>query len=183
MSKRQSDKRKSMPKWNEIYDYWAKTSLPIIKAGFPSSIMENRCFACGVPYPQGVKLERAHIHPLWLDGSNDASNLHLLCHVCHKDSEELGRPDKHRSLERYWAWFFSRDLRKRNISSRIRNGDPGVFDELNSLEWPEMFVRTWREIIMPVYGQNWELLDHFAKSFGFESWDDATDASERIVFV
>ena len=183
MPKSQSEKRRTMPTWNQVFDFWSKTSLPVIKHGFPSEFSENRCFACGVKYPFGVKLERAHIHPLWLGGPNDASNLHLLCHVCHKDSENLGRPDKPKSLERYWAWFFSRDIRKRSISSRIRNGDPGVFEEMNGLEWPEMFVRSWREVIFPVYEHDWELLDAMAKSFGFESWDDATDASERIVIV
>jgi hypothetical protein len=183
MSRGQNDKRKSMPKWNDIFEFWSGTSLPLIKTGFPQSFAENKCFACGVKYPVMVKLERAHIQPLWTGGSNACENLHLLCHVCHKDSENLGRPDRPKSLERYWAWFFLRDLQKRSISSRIRNGDPGFLDHLGHLGELEQIVKCWREIIIPVYGQNWELLDVFARNFGFKSWDDATDICERIVFV
>lgn len=183
MNRSNNDKRKSMPKWIDIFDFWSGTSLPMIKAGFPTSFAENKCFACGVKYPFGVNLERSHIHALWLGGSNHASNLHLLCHVCHKDSEDLGRPDKPKSLERYWAWFFSRDLQKMSISSRIRSGEAGFLDHISHLDELEQMVKCWREIIIPVYGHNWELLDIFAKNFGFESWDDATDICERIVFV
>jgi hypothetical protein len=40
-------------------------------------------------------------------GSDDVSNLHMLCHECHKASEHLttGRPE---DLERYWKWFYAR---------------------------------------------------------------------------
>jgi len=183
MTRKQNDNRRSMPKWIDIFEFWSKTSLVSIKTEFPKSFAENKCFACGVTYPTGLNLERAHIQPLWTGGSNACENLHLLCHVCHKDSEDLGRPDKPKSMERYWAWFFSRNLQKRSISSRIRSGDPGFLDHLSHLDDLEQEVRCWREIIIPVYGQNWELLDAFAKKFGYESWEDTTEDFERIIFV
>lgn len=53
------------------------------------------CMACGKSCDV---LEKAHIHPLRLGGTNDASNIHLLCKTCHSDSEVLIN-------EAYWAWF------------------------------------------------------------------------------
>lgn len=178
---KKSDYRKGMPKWDAVFEFWASTSIAIIKHGFPKSVTENRCFACGVPYPEGVKLERAHIQPLWTGGPNDASNLHLLCHVCHKDSEDLGRPDKPKGEERYWAWFFSRNMRKRALSSRLRSGDPGVFEGIDGCDG-EKFLKAMK-LIESAFEFQWELLDAIARANGFECWDQTCEMQDRIVYV
>lgn len=60
-----------------------------------SHITKNlQCFACG---RTGV-LDRAHIIPKHKGGSDNLSNLHLLCRSCHAESDFFhGR--------RYWRWF------------------------------------------------------------------------------
>jgi len=52
--------------------------------------MEDMCWRCGVI---SCHLERAHILPVCEGGDNDESNLHLLCKMCHKQTEFLwGEP-------------------------------------------------------------------------------------------
>lgn len=181
MPTKKTDSRADMPKWAAVFDFWSNTSLPKIKNGFPSKFSENRCFACGVRYSGGLKLERAHIQPLWTGGTNEEINIHLLCHVCHKDSEDLGRPDKPQGMERYWAWFFARTEKHRMISSRLRGGDPGVFDSLEGCDI-EVFVKVMR-LMGEVYEHDWEMLEAIAKGNGYDQWEDVKDACENVVFV
>jgi len=54
------------------------------------------CWACGVENP--IEIHRAHIFPLQSGGTNDCDNFHLLCYVCHYESEHL--IDK-----QYEQWF------------------------------------------------------------------------------
>lgn len=56
-----------------------------------------QCFCCGQP----GSLDRAHIRPLALGGSNSVENLHLLCRSCHIESENF-------QGEGYWRWFLSK---------------------------------------------------------------------------
>lgn len=57
--------------------------------------LDGNCFACG----SSLRVERAHIVPLCEGGTNDVSNLHLLCATCHIDSEPL-------PVDLYWAWLW-----------------------------------------------------------------------------
>jgi len=60
-----------------------------------SKIDKNlQCFTCG---RTGV-LDRAHITPKHKGGSDDLSNLHLLCKSCHAESDLL-------TGKLYWRWF------------------------------------------------------------------------------
>ena len=57
----------------------------------------NICWGCGM-HKEHATLERAHILARSAGGTDDATNLHLLCPTCHKTSENLtGRS--------YWSWF------------------------------------------------------------------------------
>lgn len=76
----------------------AKRWVPILTKLYnhdASHIVKNlQCFACG---RAGV-LDRAHIVPRHKGGSDDLSNLHLLCKSCHAESDLFhGR--------QYWRWF------------------------------------------------------------------------------
>jgi hypothetical protein len=75
-------KRNSMPSKKQICEYWD---------GHPDLIvLEDTCWRCGV---LSTYLERAHILPRLEGGTNDESNLHLLCKMCHKQTEFLwGEP-------------------------------------------------------------------------------------------
>lgn len=52
------------------------------------------CYACG----KEEHLERAHILAKAQKGSNYASNFHVLCRLCHSESEYLDGAD-------YWIWL------------------------------------------------------------------------------
>ena len=49
-------------------------------------VCQMTCMACGV---EDIQTDRAHIMPLNQDGTNELENLHLLCKVCHAESEKL----------------------------------------------------------------------------------------------
>ena len=68
--------RKSLPSKKKILEYWIKEDPYLVKR--QSSEYEYHCFCCG---RSGV--ERAHIIPHCQGGSEDVSNLHLLCTSCH----------------------------------------------------------------------------------------------------
>ena len=90
-----------MPSKEAIYEYWMD--------GPGWEEWENQgichlpgafdCFACG----DCLLIERAHIVPIWKGGSDDCSNLHLLCRSCHTESEHL---TAHRA---YWNWLRSKN--------------------------------------------------------------------------
>jgi len=74
MSFRQKDKNgKPKPDKKPIAKHW---ELPL-----------GECWACGVENP--YELHRAHIIALQCGGTNDYENFHLLCYVCHYESEQL----------------------------------------------------------------------------------------------
>jgi 5-methylcytosine-specific restriction endonuclease McrA len=96
---------------DSIRAYWSKTALGT-RREFDASV----CFACRWPTED---LERAHILPLCEGGSDEVSNLHLLCEACHKDSEFL-------SGRSYWKWLLSRTLEEAVLSSWARRApNPG----------------------------------------------------------
>lgn len=57
------------------------------------------CFGCFKPKSEWSKLERAHIIPHMLGGSNHPSNFVMLCHSCHLDNPNT------RSEEVYFQWI------------------------------------------------------------------------------
>jgi 5-methylcytosine-specific restriction endonuclease McrA len=69
------------------------------------------CFACGFTSTQ--TLYRAHIQAIAEGGSNDASNLHMLCLQCHEASEYLSGDD-------YFKWFANRTIMHRVIEASMR---------------------------------------------------------------
>lgn len=55
---------------------------------------DDECMACG----RAHALHRAHIMPRCAGGTDEPDNLHLLCPICHRDSEFFVG-------EAYDAWF------------------------------------------------------------------------------
>lgn len=101
-------KRASMPCKKEIYDYWAERIDGLDEDRYNFGPLKDHycCFACGSYH----RIERAHIVPLCDGGTNDVSNLHLLCAMCHIDSEMLVG-------DLYSAWL-----------ARMRDTSPTVHD-------------------------------------------------------
>jgi HNH endonuclease len=96
----------------QIAAYWEGRKLPgtdyvpCIDAGEPD------CFACGTwgrydakawgrehTWERGVTLERAHVVPRSLDGSDDPENIVLLCHECHLAAPDTAEP------QYMWQWL------------------------------------------------------------------------------
>ena len=102
-----------MPSEKTIRNYWKdKIEFPFKEFYSVSEFMTvGLCFACGFSF----KLERAHIKAKTEGGSDTADNLHMLCWVCHKDSEYL-------SGSEYWDWFNQRTIVDRMFSAGARKG-------------------------------------------------------------
>lgn len=90
---------RKMATTRDIYRFWGKTLVQINKFDSLFEVEDGNhtiCWACGM-CDRG-QLERAHILPRNMGGSDEASNLHMLCPTCHKMSEfSWGRE--------YWTWF------------------------------------------------------------------------------
>lgn len=92
-----------MPSAKAIRDHWWQKLVEMGRFDTKEEVFEgDYCFACGQEWPS--KTERAHICPRYLGGSDDPSNLHMLCADCHQASESMV------SYDEYWAWFEQRTL-------------------------------------------------------------------------
>jgi hypothetical protein len=91
-------------KWT-IAQHWADSPDRFTFAPCLVDLGEPCCFACGyyserwdkgTPYSSWKRatLERAHIVPSSLGGSDDASNIILLCAPCHRDAPDWPDPSE-----------------------------------------------------------------------------------------
>jgi hypothetical protein len=92
---------RKMPTVRKIYQHWG---LTLVKLNKFDSLFEvedgdhSICWACGMVSEQS--LERAHILPRNIGGTDDVANLHMLCVLCHKISEDAWG-------KQYWNWFMN----------------------------------------------------------------------------
>ena len=109
--------KRRMPTELSIRAHWADRLWRA--KGYDSAVefMERgTCFGCGL---EGN--ERAHIAARVSGGGDEPENLHILCGVCHKDSEYL-------EGGRYIAWLMQRSPVDRLMSEAIRFGfNPSAF--------------------------------------------------------
>lgn len=120
MTYRQLSRRKSIPSEMKIRRHWA----PLLwdKKGFDSEdeMMElGICFACGFTNMDSSTLDRSHITPRCYGGSDTEENIHMLCKLCHKDSEGMAKLG---DQSRYWKWFYERSGLDRFVSEATRSG-------------------------------------------------------------
>jgi len=102
------------PSEKAIREYWRDKLWRVKGFDSPEEFMEpGVCFACG-SY-EGAVLERAHIKAKGEGGTDSPDNLHVLCHVCHQDSEGL-------SGERYFQWLKQRSFMDMITSASCRAG-------------------------------------------------------------
>ena len=110
-----NDTLRKMPSDRQIKEYWKNVDGFVDLVGFDSVeefCEDDYCFACG--FTDG-KLDRAHILARALGGSDFCSNLHLLCRICHKDSEHIYG-------ENYKNWIIERHLMDKVYSTISRTG-------------------------------------------------------------
>ena len=107
--------RRNLPKHAEIRAFWAPKLVEIGKFDSIEEVMEDDyCFACG--FKTHRKTQRAHISARVGDPSKDRiDNVHLLCHVCHVDSEYFDG-------DAYWNWLKNRTFQDRTISLMMQLG-------------------------------------------------------------
>lgn len=114
-------KKRKMPTESSIREHWASRLWR--EKGYDSAteFMEREtCFACGMDGN-----ERAHIVAHVVGGSDEPENLHILCGVCHKDSEYLDG-------KRYMDWLMQRSPVDRFLSEAMRFGlNPSVLMQSN----------------------------------------------------
>jgi len=139
----QSNWRNAMPSHGEIRRHWATR---LVELGKFDSIEEaceaDYCFACGALPFDGGKTHRAHIVAHCVGGDETPANLHLLCSMCHRDSELLHGA-------RYWVWLQHRNVFDVLRSHAVRAGatltkfqDAEYTQQMHSalmLDYPEAF--------------------------------------------
>ena len=137
-----------MPSKYQIYAYWKdrlvndygkdfyKGNLLMREAQRTKNPYAYMCFACGA---FAVRIERAHIVALCEGGTNDVSNIHLLCTSCHRNSETIS------DVPAYEKWFKKRGPHRSDaidsfqdraddfIDAICRNAEKEEFPDLHEL--------------------------------------------------
>ena len=107
---------RKLPTKKKIRQYWCERLWEGKGYDSPSEFLnDNLCFACGFDNPFDWSLESAHILARVWGGDDTEENIHLLCHICHTDSENL-------SGEKYWDWFWKRNSIDMLFSCAAQNG-------------------------------------------------------------
>lgn len=100
-----------MPTEITIRTHWAGRLWRAKGYDSEAEFMERgTCFACGLDGN-----ERAHILARSAGGGDTPENIHILCGVCHKDSEYMDGG-------RYLAWVLERSPMDRLMSEAARSG-------------------------------------------------------------
>jgi hypothetical protein len=91
--------KRKMPTKKDIYKYWSSNLISRYDKFWlddwdDDKIQLNYCFACG----SNIGVQRAHIIPKCEGGTDDIKNIHLLCPMCHIESEPFKPP-------LYGEWF------------------------------------------------------------------------------
>lgn len=113
--------KRKMPTELAIRAHWANRLWRAKGYDSAAEFMERgTCFACGLDGN-----ERAHIVARAAGGGDEPENLHVLCGVCHKDSEYL-------EGGRYMGWLMQRSPVDRLMSEAMRCGfNPAVLMQPN----------------------------------------------------
>ena len=105
---------RKMPNETAIRRYWVEAGLAERKRHSDQSdfLEKGFCFAC--LWERGAV--RAHIVARCDGGSDDVSNLHMLCKSCHNASEWIVGEDQ------YWRWFDERTCYDSTLESMVTRG-------------------------------------------------------------
>lgn len=151
-----SETRRKMPKCEAIADYWMQpTSRAIDLMGYggetyDDEFVEDECWACGRPYPCGYKMkpERCHVVSKEHGGSDDCSNLVLLCSTCHQQSEFF-------PPETFWGWMkWMRKNKWKNYSAWLKEKLESVGLDINGLTKEDALAKYIQITEMPFQREN-----------------------------
>jgi hypothetical protein len=70
---------RKMPSRKQIFNYWSDK--------LDKAVDDNTCFKCQHTDEEHTAVERAHILAVCDGGTDECSNIHLLCSECHNNSE------------------------------------------------------------------------------------------------
>ena len=177
--------------WLKIFKYWSEHPLSQHlylpnKASLSSkTTYEFPCMACGTTE---FILERAHIKPQRLGGTNKLENLHALCYYCHYASENL-------SGGMYWLFITQRRtidsalqhfnkpwgsvIKKRKDGTRGRKQTPQTDSRVYPKNWLRMSMdiraRDGKEL------DDWFLFagEHKPDHVPLEEWQKQLEAEEE----
>lgn len=138
----------TMPTVEAIAAYWSGRPLPGTDYVPCADRHEPDCFACGAwgkydaeawgrehSWDRGVTLERAHVVPKALGGSDAVENLVLLCHECHEAAPDTEDP------RHMWRW----------LAAHLRSGDPMTLlmglDDLRKVEYTGPLKEAFRALL------------------------------------
>ncbi|MGE7840606.1 HNH endonuclease [Lysinibacillus sp. NPDC093712] len=136
-------KTKSLPSRAQIAEYWRDKRLPngdeVIRDDYEpscwackrwwhnedeSKLINDGNFKALWNHPKYI-LERCHIHPKALGGSNDVSNLFLMCSQCHEASpdttntnlffEWVQKRTYDKMIKEHWMYDLVKELQSRGI--------------------------------------------------------------------
>ena len=131
--------RPPMPSHYDIALWWSENQDPDVRP-FVLDIGEPACFACRwylngceasdtvtlkAAWARHAKLERAHLKPHALGGTNDPSNIVLICKTCHRDAPDWDDPAEMLGwVQRRSHWSRLAEDKLRAAWNEVRPGVP-----------------------------------------------------------
>jgi len=104
---------RKLPSEVAIREYWRDRLWREKGFDSPDEFMEpSVCFACGIA---DHDIEKAHIKARCEGGTDSPDNIHMLCPICHRDSEAL-------TGGQYFKWLGERTFMDMAISASCRAG-------------------------------------------------------------
>ena len=102
--------RSKIPSRDAIKKWWAEHESAFVLNKFDSIeefVEEEYCWACG--FTSDYTLERCHVIPVLTGGTNEFSNLVLMCSTCHRASEYID------DIETLKNWMIARTFFDRQM--------------------------------------------------------------------
>ena len=97
---------------------------------------ENMCWSCAyAPTNSDESLQKCHIIPKALGGSDEPSNMVILCVQCHRENPNVNNTN---GVELYWHWLKSR-TRSRILPNGVVKGLGGFWCERMLKEYENMY--------------------------------------------
>jgi len=154
-----------------------KEIRPVIKKVFMDG---DFCFACNIP----SNTDRAHIFPRVKNGKDTVDNLHNLCTVCHRVSENRYGEDYFRWLENRSDCMNYDDLMLRIIYGVLKNGSGGSYHKIKvTSKCYALFLKNKKfieELYRKLYIDCTIYTVYGAPEYGGKDWHDLTDEEHTL---